>query len=82
MSEQERLRNQGRLAELQVKRKELEIRISGLRDAVRAGCDEFAPVESLSTDVIAAQAIEMAQAQIEYIETSKLIDAIKRALGK
>jgi len=78
----ERLQFTGRLRENELKAKSLAVRIKGLIDSLRTQLDPFAKYEDLETEIIAAQAMELATAQIEYKGLLDGIKAIKKALGK
>ena len=78
----ERLKFQGRLAEKEREAKTLELRISGLRDGLRETLDPFEAIADLKADVIAAQAVDLAELHIRYMETMGEIAAIRKALGR
>lgn len=82
MSSTEILRNKGRLAEAEMKEKHLRLRLEGLVTAMRDNLDPFAGAENLPLDVVAAEAMEAAELQIELKETLGTIAALKRALGR
>ena len=81
MSE-ERLRFQGRLAEKEQEMKSLIVRIAGLRDSIRIMLDPFGPLPDIKADVVAAQAVELANHHIRYMELRQEITAIEKVLGK
>lgn len=75
------LKYRGRLAEKDLEAKKLRLRMTGDVAALRELLDPFAPVEKLRADVIAEQALELANKQIELKKTLAEIEAIKDALG-
>lgn len=76
------LKYKGRLLEKQEHAKSLRLSMDGDITAMRELLDPFMPVEKLKTDVIAAQALELANKQIQLKETLAEIEAIKEALGQ
>jgi hypothetical protein len=76
------LKYKGRLLEKEEHAKSLKLRMSGDITALRELLDPFIPVEKLKADVIAAQALELANKQIVLKETLAEIEAIKEALGQ
>lgn len=78
----ERLKQEGRLLENEEKERALELKIKGLINSIRNHLDPFEPLEMLKCDVAAAQAVELAQVQIEYKAVLETIHAINRFLGK
>jgi hypothetical protein len=78
----ERLKHLGRLEEKKENAKKLRLKIEGLRDAMRENLDQFEPVEDLKLDVVAEQAFEIRNCQIELIEINSTIKAIKKVLGE
>lgn len=78
----ERLKFTGRLTEAEMKEKQLRLRLDGLVKAMRDNLDPFADAEDLPLDVVASQALEAAEYQIELKETLGNIVALKRALGR
>lgn len=78
----ERLKFMGRLREKELEAERLKLRIKGLRDAIREALDPFERVVDLALDVVAQQAVEAAELQIQLKEILAEIRAIKRALGK
>jgi uncharacterized protein YigA (DUF484 family) len=77
----ERLKHMGRLAVLRERKAKLEIRLSGLRTAIRDNLDLFERVEDLNLELVCEQAIESRTLQIEYLETAQQIKAVEKALG-
>lgn len=81
----ERLKNQGRLAEKEIEAQRLKLRIEGLVDSIRDALDPFEAKESpedLKCDRAAELAIELARVHIEYLECIEIIRALKKALGR
>lgn len=78
----ERLKFQGRLREKELQAEKIELKIAGLRTAIRDNLDPFENVMGLKLDVVASQAMEMAEVQIQLKEILAEIEAIKKALGK
>jgi len=78
----ERLKFQGRLAEKKMEAKKLELRIKGLREALRNLLDPFEEIAALDCEVVAEQAVEMAGLHADYRAALDEIAAIKKALGK
>lgn len=78
----ERLQNEGRLAETQVKIKELKMRLENLRDSLRRELDPFEPLENLKGEVIQALAFDFAARQIDYQDLLETEKALNQALGK
>lgn len=78
----ENLKFKGRLLEKEAQAKSLKLRIAGDVTALRDLLDPFVPAEKLKADVIAEQALELANKQIELTEVLAEIEAIKEALGK
>lgn len=76
------LKYKGRLAEKEMEAKNLRLRMSGDVTALRELLDPFLPSEKLKADVIAAQALELANKQIALKEVLAEIEAIKDALGQ
>jgi hypothetical protein len=76
------MKYKGRLLEKENKAKSLKLRISGDVTALRELLDPFVPVEKLKADVIAEQALELANKQIALKETLAEIEAIRDALGQ
>lgn len=76
------LKYKGRLLEKEEHAKSLKLRMAGDVTALRDLLDPFVQVEKLKADVIAAQALELANKQILLKETLAEIDAINDALGQ
>lgn len=81
MSE-ERLKFMGRLQQKEMRAKELELRIDGLRSSIRDLLDPFEEVLHLKCELVASQAVDLATMHIEYKGCIEEIAAIRRALGK
>jgi len=78
----EHLQIKGHLVEQEMRSGELKLKIMGLRNALRMNLDPFSPISDLPSDLIAQQALELAQLHIQYKECSDTIAAIKKALGQ
>jgi len=78
----ENVKFQGRLREKELEAEKLELKIRGLRDAMRDGLDPFEPIADLPLDVVAAQAVDAAELQIQLLQVLEDIRAIKKTLGK
>ncbi len=78
----ERIQYQGHLREEELREHDLRLRIAGLRDSIKIKLDPFIGVEHLAADLVAKQALDLAQMHIQYLECVKTIGAIKRALGQ
>lgn len=81
MTDMERTKFRGRLAEKEDERRQLKIKIDAHRDQLRDLLDPFlAPVE-MNGEMIAALAIELANILIDYGAVTAEIAAVKKALG-
>lgn len=78
----ERLKFMGRLEEQKNRARELELKLDGLRSSIRDLLDPFEEVELLRCEVAAAQAVEMAELQIDLKRCLDEIAAIRRALDR
>ena len=78
----ERLRNQGRLTEIQVKIKDACMRLEHLRDSLRLELDQFEPMENLRGEVIQGLAFDFAARQVDYQELLDVEADLRRALGR
>jgi hypothetical protein len=78
----ERLQNEGRLAEIRLKTKDMELILTSLRDVLRRELDQFEPIENLKVDTIKAIANEFAAKHGDYLGLLNLEKKICRALGK
>ena len=81
MSE-ERVKFEGRLALNRRERTETQLRLQGLVRSLRDLLDPILPVERLESELIAAQALDLANLQIRYRELLKEAVAIKNVLGR
>ena len=81
MSE-ERVKFEGRLALNRRERTETQLRLQGLVRSLRDHLDPTLPVERLEGEMIAAQALDLAQMQIRYRELLQEAQAIKDVLGR
>jgi hypothetical protein len=80
--EKERLKYRGRLAEKRLQEQNLVLKITGLRDAIRDKLDPFTPLLDLQCDIVAAEAVQLAELQVQFRQVAKEIHAITRALGE
>ena len=78
----ERLKFRGRLEEKKMEAARLNLRLMGLRDALRDKLDPFENVFDIDGDVIASEALEFAKVQGEYRAALAIIESIKKALGR
>lgn len=78
----EHLKFMGRLAEKELRAKEMDLKIQGLRDSIRDLLDPFEDVADLRVNVVAQQALQMAELHIEYRSVLEEIRAIRKALGR
>jgi len=78
----ERVKFEGRLAVNRRERGETQLRLQGLLRSLRDLLDPILPVERLETEMIAAQAVDLAKVQVKYRELLKEANLIKSALGK
>lgn len=78
----ERLKFVGRLEEKRLLIEKLELQLAGLRDSIRDHLDPFEPIKDLKLDIVAQQALEMAELQIELKTAREEMQAIKKVLGK
>ena len=81
MSE-ERVKFEGRLALNRRERTETQLRLQGLVRSLRDLLDPILPVERLEGEMIAAQALDLANLQITYRGLLKEAQAIKDILGR
>ncbi len=79
---EERLKFQGRLAEAELEAKKAEIVAKGMINSLRNLLDPFEPVEDLSGEQIADQAMRLANLLIDYREKRAEIALIKKTLGR
>jgi hypothetical protein len=78
----ERLVNEGRLAQTQEKIKEMQLRLTYLRDALRQELDPFEPLEKLKGEVIKLIANDFAGHHSDYLRLLELEKNLCKALGK
>ena len=78
----ERTKFMGHLAEKELESKDLMLKISGLRDAIRDCLDPFEALEDLKLDTAAQLAVQAADLQIAYREAIREIAAIRKTLGR
>ena len=78
----ERIKFMGRKQEKQEEAGKLKLSIDGLVESIRDHLDPFAEIEELNTELVAQQAIELAEKQIEYKGLLIEIKAINKVLGK
>lgn len=78
----ERLKNEGRLREKELKIKELKFQIRGLRDSVREELDPFEDVAELNVEQAFAQMTDLVKKMLAYKELMLDIKELKKALGK
>jgi len=78
----ERLKFMGRRQELEIEKKNLEIRIRGLISNIRDHADPLAKVEDLKTDAIVALSLELADAQDRLKEVLAELKRIQDLLGR
>lgn len=77
----ERLKHQGRLAQLKENKAKQELKLEGLRDSIRDNLDPFEELIELNLELVAQQSIEATTLQIELKETIEKTAAVKKALG-
>ena len=78
----ELLKISGRLAQKETELKLLELRVRGLVRSIRACLDPFAEIDELRADDAAQQAMELANAKIQWVETTSTLRALNKALGR
>jgi len=78
----ERLKFQGKLAEKEMTAKNLRLKIQGLVTSLRDALDPTEAAEELKADLIAAQALELAEAESSLKKVLAEIKAIKQILGR
>lgn len=78
----ERLQNEGRLAETQLKIKELKLRLEILRAALRRELDQYERLENLKGAAIQVLSFDFAARQIDYQELLETEQTLRRSLGK
>lgn len=78
----ELLKISGRLSQKEQELRQAELRIRGMVKSIRNCLDPFADIEDLQADDAAQQALELANAKIQWIEISGTMRALKKALGR
>jgi hypothetical protein len=78
----ERLKFMGRRQELEIEKKQLEIRIQGLINNLRDALDPLAPVEDLQPAAIAGWSAELGTARERYRDVIADLKKIEGILGK
>ena len=81
MSE-ERVKFEGRLAVNRQERTKTQLRLQGMVRSLRDLLDPILPVERLESELIAAQAMDLASLQIKYRGLVAEAQAIKNVLGR
>jgi len=76
------LKFKGRLQEAALRLRELKLRIEGLVGSIRDQLDPLAEIEDLRCDIVAEQAVQLADLHIQHQECVRKIDAINKALGR
>lgn len=78
----ERLKYEGHLATLGKRKKGLEIEIEGLVKAMRENLDVLTRPEKLETDLIASQAMQLRNKQIDLKVINADIEKVNEILGR
>lgn len=78
----ERLKFMGRLKEKELQAQDLALKISGLRDSMRDQLDPFDDIIDLKLEIVAAQAVEAAELQVQLKEILAEIEALKKVIGR
>lgn len=78
----ERLKYMGQRAELELKKKSLEIQIKGLVANLRDALDPLLPIGDLRTAEIMEWSFELADARDRFSETVSSLNQIKDILGR
>ena len=81
MSEEE-VKFEGKLAVNRRERAQIQLRIQGLVRSLRDLLDPVKPVERLETEMIAAQALDLASSQIKYKELLQEVEIIRQYLPR
>jgi len=81
MSE-EHVKFEGRLVLNRKRRGDTQLRMQGLVRSLRDLLDPTRPVERLETEMIAAQALDLANLHIAYREQLQEAEVIRQVLGK
>ena len=78
----EAVKFEGRLGEQERKKKELILRLKGLLESLRDQLDPTVPVQKLKGEIIADQAIQFSQYQVELEDVLADIAKINELLGR
>ena len=78
----ERLENQGRLQDLNLKSKNLKLSISGLIQTLRSETNPHKEILEMKEDLIWEQAFELTQKIDQFKGLEAKIKALKKALGR
>ena len=78
----EYLKQQGRRRELELRQKELEIKIRGKIDLIRDAADPLEKIEKLRPADIVTHAIELAELHDQYAAVQRDMDRIEKILGR
>ncbi|MBN1495928.1 MAG: hypothetical protein JXA07_04110 [Spirochaetes bacterium] len=76
------LKNVGRLEEKKRKKLDLEIKMKALVEQIHDKADPLDDISALDTEIIAADAMELARLHIEYKALIDDIRAVNKALGR
>lgn len=77
----ERLINQGRITDLNLKKRSLELSIKGLVQTLRLEADPFKSIDEMNEEMIGEQALELSQKINEFKAVSRDIAGIKKVWG-
>ena len=77
----ERLATRGKLVEVEMEARQMQIRIHALASSIRAALPAFADIEELEAEKAATLAVELAGLHAEYLGMQEKIRAMRRALG-
>jgi hypothetical protein len=78
----EHLKYVGRRRELELRQKELEIKIAGKITLIRDLADPLEKIEKLKTDEIVTHALELAELRDQYMTVLGDLERIKDILGR
>ena len=78
----ENVKFEGKLALNLRERSEMHMRMLGLRRSLRDLLDPILPVESLEMEMIATQALDLANLQVKYRELLKVAETIRQYLHR
>ncbi len=79
---EEILKFKGRLAELELDCKRLEISSKGLINSLRGLLDPHEMLEGLSPEMITDQALRLSDLLTQYREKQEIMRAVKKSLGR